>query len=154
MMDIAKEIENLRQLSVPELMERYREVWGKEPRFKLRGWLWKRIAWKIQERRFGGLSRVAKRKLEELIAEIDLPLAEKQRTVGVLRCPQRPREPKVGTVLTREWKGREIRATRVDGGWESDGIVYRSLSAVAKEVTGSHWNGRLFFGLTPRKRKA
>jgi len=57
----------------------------------------------------------------------------------------------VGTVFTRTWKGGEVRTVAVEGGYEYEGAVYRSLSAVAKAVTGSHWNGRLFFGLTARK---
>ncbi len=64
----------------------------------------------------------------------------------------RPGDPPLGTTLTRVWKGHEVRATAVEGGWEHDDVVYRSLSAVAKAVTGSHWNGRLFFGLKSRRR--
>jgi hypothetical protein len=71
-----EEIEALRRAPVPELVARYQEVWGKPPRVKHREWLWKKIAWKIQEQRFGGLSGVAKRRLEELIAESDLPLGD------------------------------------------------------------------------------
>ncbi len=152
MKDIAKEIETLRRMRVPELVERYRDVFGKEPRVKHREWLWKRIVWKIQEQRFGGLSELAKRRLEELIAEIDLPLLEKQRTVsGALRGPKRPGDPVVGTTLVRNWKGQEVRVLVVENGYEWNGAVYRSLSGAAKRITGSHWNGRLFFGLTKRK---
>ncbi len=155
MKDIAKEIESLREMSTAELVERYEELFGKPPRSKHREHLWKRCAWKVQERSYGGLSEVAKRKLEELIAEIDLPLPERTRTVsGALSGPQRPSDPRLGTIVTRQWKGREIRARRHEGGWECDGVVYRSLSAVARAITGSRWNGRLFFNLTERKRKA
>ena len=56
-------------------------------------------------------------------------------------------------MFTRTWKGREVQTVAVDGGYEYEGAVYRSLSAVAKAVTGSHWNGRLFFGLTERKKR-
>ncbi len=153
-MDIAKQIEDFRQMKVSELVERYVELFGKSPRSKNRDRLWKRCAWKLQEHQFGGLSRVAKRRLEELIAEIDLPLPERTRSAcGVVCCPQCPEEPKVGVVLVRKWKGREVRATRVDSGWLCEGAVYRSLTAAARAVTGSGWNGRLFFGLTERKRK-
>ena len=155
MRDLASEIERLRKMSVPELVERYEELFGKPPRSKHRERLWKRCAWKLQERRFGGLSEVAKRKLEELIAEIDLALPERTRTVsGVLSGPQRPTDPRLGTIVARKWKGREIRATRHEAGWECGGVVYKSLSAVARAITGSRWNGRLFFNLTERKRKA
>jgi hypothetical protein len=139
---IADEIAELRALAVPELVERYKAVFGKPPRVKHREWLWRRVAWKIQEQRFGGLSVVAKRRLEELISELDIPLAA-----------ARPRSPTVGTSVARVWKDREIRATSVENGWEHEGVVYRSLSAVAKHVTGSHWNGRAFFGLTKRRER-
>jgi hypothetical protein len=149
--NMMEEIEALRHAPVPELVARYQEVWGKPPRVKHREWLWKKIAWKIQERRYGGLSGVAKRRLEELIAEIDLPLREARRTVsGALKAPTAATELPVGAVLVRPWRGQEIRVTAVDGGFEWDGAVYRSLSAVAQAITGSKWNGRLFFGLTKR----
>ena len=150
MKSIPQEIAALRAMAVPELVERYEAVFGKPPRVKHREHMWKRIAWRIQEQRFGGLSQVAKRRLDELIAEIELPLG--QRTVNGKVARSRPGDPPVGTTLTRVWKGHEVRATAVEGGWEHDGVAYRSLSAVAKAVTGSHWNGRLFFGLTPRRR--
>ena len=70
------------------------------------------------------------------------------------RSEAKPGDQPVGTTLTRVWRGNEIRTTRVEGGWEYDGVMYRSLSAVAKAVTNSHWNGRLFFGVTKRKRAA
>ena len=153
---MATVIAELRTLNVASLMERYEAAFGRPPRIKHREWLWRRIAWKVQEQRFGGLSTVAKRRLDELIAELDLPLGNNGTTVrGEVRegrgGSRRPTDPVLGTTLTRTWKGREIAATRVEGGWEHDGVVYRSLSAVAKAVTGSHWNGRLFFGLTKRK---
>ena len=149
MKNIPQEIAALRAMAVPELVKRYEDVYGKPPRVKHRDWLWRRIAWKIQEQRFGGLSEVAKRRLDELIAELELPMG--QRTVNGKIARSRPGNPPRGTTLTRLWKGQEIRATAVEGGWEYNGVVHRSLSAVANAVTGSHWNGRLFFGLTKRK---
>ena len=96
---------------------------------------------------------MAKRRLEELISEIDLPLGKRERSVTGAPCGDSgAAEHKVGTVFTRTWRGREVHARRVEGGYESGGVLYRSLSALAKAVTGSHWNGRLFFGLTRRKR--
>ena len=151
---MAKEIMALRELEVPELVTRYEEVFDKSPRIKRREWLWRRIGWKIQENRFGGLSVVAKRRLEELISEIDLPLEESQRTVSLgFRKSRKPGEPAIGTTLLREWHGQQIQVQVVDQGYEFERVVFRSLSAVAKAVTGSHWNGRLFFGLTKRKRR-
>jgi hypothetical protein len=150
--DIKTEIAALRAMKVPALVDRYLAVFGKPPRIKHCEWLWKRIAWKIQEQRFGGLSDVAKRRLEELIAEIKLPSEEKTRTVtGKLKSPGKPNEPSIGTTLVKQWRGREIRLQVVDGGYELEGVVHRTLSAAAQAITGQHWNGKLFFGLAKRK---
>lgn len=64
---------------------------------------------------------------------------------GVLKKPTRKPGPAPGTTITREWHGRRIEVRAVEGGFQWDGAVYKSLSAVAKAVTGAHWNGRLFF---------
>jgi hypothetical protein len=143
---ISEELAELRALNVAELVERYVAVFEKLPRCKQPTWLFRRIAWEIQARRFGGLSKRAQERLEELIAEIDIPLDEARAQVK----PARLNGTALGTTVERAWNGRVIRATSVKGGWEHEGEVYRSLSAVAKHVTGSHWNGNLFFGLTRR----
>ena len=140
-------------MKVPDLVTRYEEVFGKKPRVKHREHLWRRIAWKIQEQRFGGLSSVAKQRLDELISELDLPIGKPARiATGGLSQSSKPGMPAVGTVLTRDWRGSEVRATVVENGIEVDGIVHRSLSAAAKAITGSHTSGRLFFGLTIRSK--
>ena len=150
---IAKEIDRLRRLTVPELVEKYQELFGREPRCKRREHLWKRCAWKLQERQCGGLSDVAKRRLEQLIAEIDLPLDERTRTVsGRLSGPEHKGTLKIGTVLTRVWHGKELQLKLTEAGYEFDDVVYSSLSAAARAATGARWNGRLFWGLTKRRR--
>ena len=150
---ITQEINELRSMRVPDLVERYETLYGKPPRTKHREHLWRRIAWKIQEQRFGGLSQVAKQKLDELIAEIDLPLPQHGQTVGgALPRSSKPGMPAIGTDLIREWRGTEVRVTVVEGGVEHDGIRYRSLSAVVKAITGSHCSGPAWFGLTGRPR--
>jgi len=149
MKSIACEISELQGMDVPALVTRYEELFGKPPRSKHRVHLWRRCAWKVQEQRLGGLSETAKNKLNELMGQIDLPLETGPTVTGRVT---RPGEPPVGTVLTRVYHGEEVQATRTEAGWEVDGVVYRSLSGAAKAITGSHWNGRLFFGLTRRKR--
>ena len=151
---IAEEIAELRRMPVADLVVRYEEVYGQRPRVKHREHLWRRIAWKVQEQRFGGLSGVAKKKLDALIADLGVPLVpEKPEPKKVVHRING--EPQVGTALVREWRGQEILATRTDEGWEWDGVLYRSLTAVAKAATGSHRSGRAFFGLTrPKERRA
>lgn len=151
---IPEEITELRAMDVPSLVTKYEAVFGRRPRVKHREFLWKRIAWKIQEQRFGGLSDAAKRRLDELIAEIDLPLGEAMRTVtGRLASASRPGQPAIGTTITRDWRGQQIAVRVVENGFEWNGVPYRSLSAVAKAVTGTHWNGRLFFGLSKERKR-
>ena len=62
-----------------------------------------------------------------------------------------PRSTANGTGLVREWNGRLYRVQVVDGGYEMDGVSYRSLSAVAKKITGTAWSGPRFFGLTAKR---
>jgi hypothetical protein len=154
-MALPEEVASLRRLAVAELLARYREVFAKEPRSKNHAFLWKRIAWKLEEERLGGLSQVARDRLEELIQKIEVP-PEGDGGRGVQRRPRAappPRDLSIGTTLTRVWHGQAVHATVVEGGFEYDGEVHRSLSAVAKAITGAHWNGRLFFGLIARKRR-
>ncbi len=65
-----------------------------------------------------------------------------------------PRLPKPGTVLTRAFKNREIKVEVLDAGFRYDGDVWRSLSAIARKVSGTSWNGFLFFNLLTRAKKA
>ncbi len=150
MKSIAEEIVALRALPVADLIARYEAAFGKPPRVRHREFLWKRIAWKIQERRFGGLSTVAKDRLEVLISEIDIPIEERTRT-ATGRLQARPTATTVATIV-KNWRGTEYRATPVQGGYEVNGVLHRSLSAAAQAITGTKWNGRLFFGLTKARR--
>jgi len=146
-----EELAELRALDRDALIERYRAETGRAPRQRNVAWLVRRLAWKAQERRLGGLSATARETLDRLIGEIELPTGErKPKTGGVMK--KKSTGMSVGTTLTRVWHDKEIRVTVIDGGFEHDGVIHKSLSAVAHEITGSHWNGRLFFGLTARKR--
>ena len=88
-----------------------------------------------------------------MIAEIDLPADEQTRTVtGRLKPTETSKNPAVGPTLVRHWRGRDIVVLIREDGIEHEGDLYRSLSAVARAVTGSRWNGRLFFGLTQRRK--
>jgi hypothetical protein len=74
------------------------------------------------------------------------PAAERT-TVGRVDVPLDDRLPVPGTVLVRQHRGKQVRVTVLDHGFECEGLVYRSLSAVARAVTGCHWNGYHFFNL-------
>lgn len=126
---------------------------GEEPRSFHRTWLWRRLAWAIQAKEFGGLSARAQQRLEELSvhAEAWMPLG-KRAFAGLAPAPATAsagsRRPSPGTVLTRRYKGRTIAVTVRDGGFEYEEQMFGSLTAVAKAVTGgSHQSGNAFFGL-------
>jgi hypothetical protein len=149
-MTISQQISELRNLAPAQLAERYESLFGKTPRNKNRAWLFRQVAWKLQERELGGLNERARSRLDELIARVDLPLATPPRPKPT---PARPdsNTPMAGTVLTRRWHDQDIRVAVRDDGFEWNGVLYKSLSACAKAVTGAAWNGRLFFGLTNRR---
>ena len=155
------EISRLRRMSAPELMREWERVFGSPPRTTNHQHLWRKLAWELQARTMGGLSDRARQRLAELGQDV---FAEARATnlradVAVsasMEKPPRPvrdlRMPSPGTVIVREYKGRQLRLTVLDGGYELDGMVYGSLTEAARAATGSHWNGRLFWGLTERKR--
>jgi hypothetical protein len=158
---VNKELAALRQMGVSELRAKYLEVFGEPSRSGNKDFLFKRVAWRIQSLAEGGLSERARRRAEELARDADLrtttPKAPKAtpgaaaRTVTIaMAAPEgRDRLPVPGTVLTRAYRGKHVAVTVLAGDrFEWEGRTYKSLSAIAKAVTGSHWNGYLFFGLT------
>ena len=157
-MNMAGEVADLKRMTVKQLRVRHLEVFGEQTRSGNKDFLWKRIAWRIQALAQGDLSERARRRAEELANDADLrvrrppdrPASPTAPTHTVRVAFQGSHRPMSGTVLVREYKGQTIQVTVMDRGFEYLGRVYRSLSAVAKEVTGSHWNGLYFFGLTKR----
>ena len=150
---IAAQIEELRQLSGPKLRERYEELFGHPARLRNKKWLFKRCAWKTQERHYGGLNPDAQKKLEDLIDKVEFPMGKRRTTSRKTRMRGK-HDLSLGTVITRDYKGDEIRVQVVENGFEWNGVVFRSLTAVAQAVTGSKWNGKLFFGITKRKQRS
>ena len=135
MKSIAAEIDELRQMTVAELIPRYCELFGRKPRVKRREHLWRRCAWRLQEQRLGGLSRAARRRLDEVMSQIGIPLGDKKDAVtGRVR---RSTDPLLGTTLVRIYKGQEVRVLVTDAGFEWNGSTYRSLTAAAKAVSAS-----------------
>ena len=139
----------LGDMTAAELREMYREVFGEETRLRHKGFLRKRILWRLRANAEGGLSERARRRATELVDESDLRLlAPVARSIQARRAPSRDcRLPMPGTVLTREYRGRTVTVTVLDDGFEYDSQTYRSLTAVAKAITGAHWGGFHFFGL-------
>jgi hypothetical protein len=160
---IAGEIAALRNLTVKQLQERYAALFGEAARSGNKQWLFKRIAWKLQEKVYGGISERAKRRAAEILDESVLCGRADRRALDALVAappapppvaPRRdPRLPPAGAVIARTYQGRELRVLVLDDGFELEGARYRSLSAIAKKVTGTAWNGLLFFGLAKRGAK-
>ncbi|MCI0408344.1 MAG: DUF2924 domain-containing protein [Acidobacteria bacterium] len=152
---MAARIAKLQQMTTAELRAEWRRVMGEEPRSYNKAWLWKRLAWAIQAREYGGLSARAQARLEELLpfAEIWMPLGKRAFPSSEPSSPSNGHDRlSPGTVITRPYKGRTLVVTVREDGFEHDGAVYRSLTAVARAVTGSHWNGRHFFGLKSKRK--
>lgn len=166
--DIVREVRALKKMTVTELRQRYSVVFGEETRSNHKEFLWKRIAWRMQVLAEGDISEAARRRARELACDADLratapkeywaepePPAEPVRTVsGPLVIKTDQRLPISGTELTREYKGRKIIVTVLGNGFIYEGQRYRSLSAIAKEVTGTNWNGFDFFGLKNKGAKS
>jgi hypothetical protein len=146
---IEEQVTALQTLDVPALVARHVELFGKPPRFANRVLLWRTLAWEMQRRHYGGLSAKARARLERLVSEIRFPTEPPAKVVRAT-VPQRPRAPDAptpGTTIARTWHGRELRVRVVESGFEYEGKIYRSLSGVAREITGTGWNGPAFFGL-------
>jgi hypothetical protein len=159
---VLKEIEGLRRLTVGGLRDKYRDVFGEESRSNHKDFLFRRIAWRLQANAEGGLSERARRRALEIANDADLRIRAPKDSGSADAAPGRAavtaisavggsrdnRLPAAGTLLTRDFKGQTYVVKVLDAGFEYEGRQCRSLSAIAGEITGTRWNGFLFFGLT------
>ena len=153
-LNVGKELAALKRMTPAELRGKYRDVFDEDSRSGHKEWLIKRIAWRMQANAEGGLSERAKRRALELANDGDLrmqaPRAVQRRVLPMAPAPPTSpngRLPPPGSVITRPYKGRSLQVTVRADGFEYEGDVFKSLSAVAKTITGSHCNGFLFFRL-------
>jgi len=143
---LASELEQLRELNSEELRERWQTLFGADPPPKLRSSLLVQgIAYQLQERAFGGLKPATLRLLERIADD-----AAAQRQVAT--APPKMRVS-TGTVLIREWHGTKHQVTVLNDGFLFRTKRFRSLSQIAREITGSRWSGPLFFGLKSSRRE-
>ena len=142
--DIEQEIAALGDLDHAALKQRWRALQGGDPPKRLsRQLLLRALAHAMQEKAFGGLSPTLRRRLGRLATE----LQSKGRIPSVASQPSF----KPGTRLIREWQGRTHEVTVLEDGFQWNGETYRSLSAIARAITGTRWNGHVFFGLKSRQ---
>jgi len=145
----------LQHLSIAELRQQHSQCFPDEKSAPPnKAYLQRRLAYRLQELAFGGLSQQGQQRLQDLIHQHD-PINRKSPEAAP--TPQdgspkpRPlrdrRLPIPGTVLTKVYKGTPFQVKALGKGFEFQGKTYRSLTAIAKVITGMHWNGYLFFGL-------
>jgi hypothetical protein len=158
-LNIGKEVARMQKMAVPELRLRYCEVFGEESRAGNKAWFIKRIAWRLQSQAEGDLSERARQRATELANDADVrmnpPKAKPVATApasgtktGTLVATGDNRLPLPGTTLSREYKGQTLQIKVLPKVFEFEGEVYKSLSAVAKAITGQHVNGYSFFRLS------
>jgi hypothetical protein len=160
-LDIDQEVAQMRGMTVGELQYKFTEVCGEQPRSRNKQWLIKRLAWKLQAREYGGLSEAALRRAKEIadtcdLSDLRLTAPRQSKTTTPVATPVwstalDKRLPMPGTLLTRDYKGQTICVKVLGDGFEYEGERLKSLSAVAKRVTGTHWNGYHFFGLAKKE---
>jgi len=136
----------LKAMSVKDLKAEWEKLIGSAAPNNSRTFLEIRIAYRIQELTYGGPDRETRRMLDLLADEVEGHARRKHQIAD-------PRNPVVGTKLLREWDGAEHTVTVLKDGFDWQGRKYKSLSAVARAITGTRWNGYRFFGLRERKRE-
>jgi len=142
--DVAEQLCALPKTSIGELRALWEKLFGGSPRFPVRRQLLVHmLAYRLQERAYGGLSKSSRRRLESL-AETHGNSADRTFRVSA--------QPKPGTRLIREWRGETHVVSMLDQGAEYRGERYRSLSEIARKITGTRWSGPAFFGLKSLQR--
>lgn len=137
---IIQKLASLQAMDIIDLKSEWRRLFDTDPPTFNRKTLEARLAYRIQELAFGGLSKDTRRRLKDLGERVDGgdPL---------IRHARVDNRPATGTQLIREWQGEDHVVTVTPNGYEWGGRPYKSLSAVARAITGTRWNGWVFFGL-------
>lgn len=143
---VLKQIDDLNRMKMDQLRKRWKDLLGTDPGRMGRSYLIRRLAYRIQELVYGGLSREARKNLAAIADGADDNSSK----------PQRKRQAtslQPGTRLLRDWHGERYEVIVQEDGFMYNGKKYRSLSAVARAITGSYWSGNRFFGLVPGRRR-
>ncbi len=161
-LNVGKELAALEKMAIGDLRGRYAEVFGEATASRHKQYLIRRILWRLQANEEGGLSERARRRAKELAAGSDLRLTAPrvkasdpsgETKVATIQVTHDDRLPMPGTILTRHYKGRFVEVRVLPDSFEYEGEVYKSLTAVARKVTGTHWNGYHFFKLNRKGRE-
>jgi DUF2924 family protein len=134
-----REIEGLSKVGITDLRERWKTLYGRSASGRIgQAFLVRAIAYRLQEKAFGGLKPSTRRLLARIAEETAAGSGPKNPPI---------RKAETGTILVREWQGAAHRVTVLGDGVSFNGKRYRSLSEVARQITGSRWSGPRFFGL-------
>jgi hypothetical protein len=136
---ILAQLAALKSAPIGELRQKWRQLFDRDPPLYNRRYLESRLAYRIQELAYGGLKPETIERLDALADELEGKGGRRKRAVE--------RRPIAGTRLIREWKGVEHCVTVRNDDFEYQGRPYMSLSAIARAITGTRWNGLVFFGL-------
>ena len=147
----AHEIDDLQQKTVAQLQIRYQQVFGEVSRSNHKQFLVRRIAWRLQAVAEGDLSQRARDRALSLARDADLRLRAPAAGIGPPGRRRDPRLPRPGTSLTRVFRDGTVTVTVLENGFQYEDRVYRSLSAVARHISGTQWNGFSFFQLQGRE---
>jgi hypothetical protein len=142
--DVLGRLAGLQTATTPDLKQQWRELFGSEPPLYNRRFLETRLAYRVQELAYGGLKSETVARLAALGEQLDGGNVVVRRIRG-------DDKPMAGTRLIREHGGVEHCVTVLTSGYEYEGRPYQSLSAVARHITGTRWNGWTFFGLKTRR---
>ncbi|MBF0418158.1 MAG: DUF2924 domain-containing protein [Magnetococcales bacterium] len=143
--NMIKQVAALPGMTITDLKKMWADLHTTEPPPYNRVFLVKRLAYRLQELSLGGLSAPTEKRMEQIVEEEALPPQERKRPPGEKLLP--------GTQLLREWKGAEHRCTVLEDGFEYQGRKFNSLSAIANFITGTKWNGLVFFGMKKQEVK-
>ncbi len=144
---VAAQLATLPSLPMPDLWALWDRHFPRRPAHRNRHYVESRLAYRIQEQAYGALPTPIRRMLVEAGAKHSKIKSAAGRSAQTLLMP--------GTTLIREWEEREYRVTVTpEGLYALDGQVFKSLSAVARHITGTHWSGPKFFGLRDKKEAA
>lgn len=156
--EVAEEIAGLGKLPREDLTRRWQEAYEVAPPKSLhRDLLIRSAAWHVQAKRWGSLSPATRRTLKAAIGDLERAIAARRQGpaaagestssgMGQTAGPRR-KQPAPGARLIREWNGKRHVITVIEGGFVFEAKVYTSLTAIAHQITGTHWSGPRFFGL-------
>jgi hypothetical protein len=136
----------LKRTPVNDLKAEWKTLFGTDAPNNSRGFLELRLAHRIQELIYGGVARETSKLLNALADEVEGKPGRRSMIAD-------SRNPVAGTRLVREWNGTEQTTVVLRDGYEFEGRKYKSLSAIARDITGTRWNGYRFFGLRQVQRQ-